>query len=138
MIRYLTAKDVLTIHYMIMELYGEGEEAGILFEDRFYSAIQRLQMISFGVEIHPTLWQKAGALIQSLIQEHPFYNGNKRTALACLNVFLEINGFVLTMPYKKAEEFIVKIATNEVFKGNNGPVKIGEIIQLNSSRYKNN
>lgn len=126
---YLTAEEVLSLHYMVMEKYGEGEQAGILLEDRFYAAIERPQMILFGQEVHPTLWRKAGALTQSIIQGHPFHNGNKRTAFICLIAFLELNGYTLNMSPEIAEELMVTIATDERFKGDDGPEEIGGIVK---------
>jgi death on curing protein len=133
-IRYLTPKQLLRLHYLVMERYGENEQAGILFEDRFHSVLERPQMVVFEQEIHPTLWQKAGALVQSIVQEHPFHNGNKRTALATLDLFLRINGYQLNLSEQEAIDFMVRIATDSDWKGNEGPVYIGKII--NSAGYK--
>ena len=131
---YLTAEEMLFLHYVVMEIYGEGEHAGILFEDRFYFAVERPQMSSFNVEVYPTLWLKAAALVQSIAQGHPFHNGNKRTALACLNIFLELNRYRFTLSSQEAEDFMVRIITEQCFKGNEGPIQIAELIETNSRR----
>jgi death on curing protein len=128
---YLTADEILTIHYTIMEVYGAGEQAGIFFQDRFEAAVERPKAHFFGQEVHQTLWEKAGAFVQSLIQEHPFHNGNNRTALTCLIVFLEANGYEFTMSNKDAEDFMVEITIGDKFKGEEIPKIIGEIISKN-------
>lgn len=129
MIRYLTAEQLLFLHYLVMERYDEKEHGGVIFPDRFYSLVERPKMIVFGEEIHPTLWQKAGALVQSIVQEHPFVNGNKRTAFLALIYFLEMNGYTFQMSNEDAVEFMVRIATDDFLKGDNGPKRLGEIIK---------
>jgi death on curing protein len=109
-----------------MELHGDEDQAGVMSADRFASAIERPQQIIFGEEIHPTLEQKAGALVQSLIQTHPFYNGNKRTALMCLDTFLQMNGYFLET--STAVDLMVQFATEEQFKGDSGAKEIGKVI----------
>lgn len=49
----------------------------------------------FGQDAYPTVIQKAVALFHSLISNHPFYNGNKRTAVIAFDDFLLANGYVL-------------------------------------------
>lgn len=114
---------------MIMEKYGVGEHSGIIFEERFYSAIHRPKSVLFGQEVHPTLWEKAAALTQSIIQEHPFHNGNKRTAFMCLLAFLDVNEHKWNLSPEESEELMVRIAVEEQFKGNTGVEKLGETLR---------
>jgi death on curing protein len=128
-IRYLNAEDIVELHYMMMRDFGEGEQAGVMFEDRLLSVAERPKSDYFGVRIFPTIWEKAGALVQSLVQVHPFYNGNKRTALVCLDTFLYLNGYELIMTNQEAEDFIVSIAVNSKYKGEDAPKAIGSVIK---------
>lgn len=48
-----------------------------------------------GEELHPTLFRKAAALARSIVQNHPFENGNKRTGIAAASVFLGTNGYTV-------------------------------------------
>lgn len=127
-IRYLTEKQIIRIHHFIMELHGDKAQAGVMSSDRLASAIERPQQVIFGEEIYPTLEQKAGALVQSLIQTHPFYNGNKRTALMCLDTFLRMNGYSLKTPEGTAADLMVRFVTEERFKGDAGAKEIGKVI----------
>jgi death-on-curing protein len=129
MIRYLTAEQLLFLHYLVMERYDEKEHGGVIFPNRFYSLVERPKTIVFGEEIHPTLWQKAGALVQSIVQEHPFVNGNKRTAFLALIYFLELNGYTLQLSNEDAVELMVRFAIDDQLKGEDGPKHIGEIIK---------
>ena len=47
-------------------------------------------------DLFPDILWKAAALIRSLIENHPFYNGNKRTAVISAIIFLEENGYELS------------------------------------------
>jgi death-on-curing protein len=59
------------------------------------SAAARPFQTAFGKYVFPTVPEKAAALFHSLIANHPFENGNKRTAVIALDLFLTANGFFL-------------------------------------------
>lgn len=126
---YLTLEQILQIHCRIMEEYGEGEQAGVMFKDKLLSAVLRPQAKYFGEELFPTIWDKTGALTQSLAQQHPFHNGNKRTAFVVLQVFLRVNGYSFQMPPQDAIEMMVDFVTKEQFKGEDGAKEIGKVIE---------
>jgi death-on-curing protein len=52
------------------------------------SAVMRPQATAFGEDAYPTIHEKAGAMLHSLARNHPFLDGNKRTAWAATSVFL--------------------------------------------------
>lgn len=114
-----------------MSQHGDAEQAGVKFPDRLAFAIERPKQIIFGEEIYPTLAQKAGALTQSLIQTHPFHNGNKRTALLSLSTFLRMNEYCLTLSEENVVELIVQFTAEEQFRGDNGAKEIGKVIEKN-------
>jgi len=60
------------------------------------SALARPQATFEGVDLYSDLWTKAASLMHSLVQNHPFIDGNKRTALVATGLFVELNGFELT------------------------------------------
>ncbi|PTX48132.1 death-on-curing family protein [Melghirimyces profundicolus] len=90
---------------------------------RLKSAIQRQDAQYFGKKLFPTPWDKMGALTQSILQEHVFNNGNKRTAFACIGMFLVKNGYSLEMSNEDAEEMMVSFVTEERFKETMGLIK---------------
>nr|WP_245703390.1 type II toxin-antitoxin system death-on-curing family toxin [Paenibacillus nuruki] len=65
----------------------------------------------FGEDAYPSLFDKAAALLESLVKNYCFHNGNKRTAYLVVKSFLMINGYHLRMERVFAVEFIVDIAT---------------------------
>lgn len=73
-----------------------GGRKGILDFTLLHSAIERPKATFGGYDLYPTLFDKVAALIHSMIQNHPFNDGNKRTALAVTVRFLALNGFQLT------------------------------------------
>ncbi|MBS7529363.1 type II toxin-antitoxin system death-on-curing family toxin [Hazenella sp. IB182353] len=128
-IRYLTVSEIVEIHMMIMRDYGEGEQAGVMFPDRLESASERPKAVFFEKELYPTIWDKAACLLQSIIQEHIFHNGNKRTGLACMEIFLMLNGYQFRMRNGDTEEFIVNIAMSSEYKGKEGVSNMSQVIQ---------
>jgi death-on-curing protein len=80
--------EVVSFVWPGVEPVGPGElrDPGLLS-----SAIARPFQTAFGQEIHDTIVKKAAALFHSLISNHPFQNGNKRTAVLALGHFLFAN-----------------------------------------------
>ncbi|HLN97242.1 MAG TPA: type II toxin-antitoxin system death-on-curing family toxin [Pyrinomonadaceae bacterium] len=60
------------------------------------------------------LWRKATTLGYSLIQNHPFLDGNKRTGHAAMEVFLFLNGFEITASIDEQERTILQVASGEM------------------------
>lgn len=77
------------------------------------SALARPQTSLFGVDAYPTLPLKTAALMDSLVNNHPMMDGNKRSSWFAANLFLELNGFELEAATDDAFAFILRIATND-------------------------
>ena len=73
------------------------------------SAVFRPQASFDGKDLYLTIFDKAAALLQSLLKNHPFVDGNKRTALTSAGIFLKINGYNLINAHKEEVEFAVKV-----------------------------
>jgi death-on-curing protein len=87
MITYLTAEDVFAIARIAIGTTPHLRDAGLLD-----SACHRPAASAFGDDAYPTLLLKAAALLHSLTANHPFIDGNKRTAWLATVVFLRDNG----------------------------------------------
>jgi death-on-curing protein len=74
------------------------------------SAVLRPQATAFGTDAYPTLHEKAAALLHSLARNHPFLDGNKRTAWAVTWVFYEINGHTLVVDDGQIVGLVVDVA----------------------------
>lgn len=87
--RYLTLREILEIYQRVMQ--QSGGLVGIRDLGALESAVAQPRMTFGGAELYPTLVEKAASLGFSLIQNHPFVDGNKRTAHATLETFLVLN-----------------------------------------------
>jgi len=100
------------IHDSIVSALWPGDEPIAPGEyrnpDLLGSAVGRPFQTAFGRELHEGVVEKGAALFHSLIANHPFYNGNKRTAVLALDAFLVANGLFLVLlnadMYKLAKE----------------------------------
>jgi len=89
--KYLTEKDVLLLHDIAVNKYGGSH--GLRDLGLLESAVARPQSTFDGNDLYPTIFLKAGALVQSLLMNHQFVDGNKRTAMFCVMTFMELNGY---------------------------------------------
>ena len=97
---YIRVDDILAIHADQIERYGGGQ--GIRDPGLLEAALFRPQ-----TGYYPTLIEEAAALWESLSQNHPFVDGNKRTAFAATYVFLAINGLDITVTDDEAQDFVL-------------------------------
>ncbi|MFF3318181.1 type II toxin-antitoxin system death-on-curing family toxin [Streptomyces sp. NPDC003035] len=106
---YLSAEDVLVIaEHAVDDQKVLVRDAGLL-----ESAVHRPSAAMFGEEAYPDLVDKAAALLQSLAVNHPFVDGNKRTAWLSCVTFLAMNGVQLRPDIDAAERLVIAVATGE-------------------------
>jgi death-on-curing protein len=106
---YLTPEQVLFIHArLVSEIGGEHgvRDLGLL-----QSAVARPQAVFDGNELYPGTYQKPAALLESLINNHPFVDGNKRTGITATALFLRINGHQLSASNEEMVSFVLSIAS---------------------------
>jgi death-on-curing protein len=109
--RYLTPEQVLFIHARLIA--ETGGEHGIRDLGLLESAVSRPQAYFEGNELYPGLHQKAAALLESLVNNHPFVDGNKRTGITSAAMFLQANHYSLTASNQELESFVLSIASGE-------------------------
>jgi death-on-curing protein len=105
---YLTVAEVLAIHADQIERYGGA--AGIRDPGILEAALFRPQ-----TGYYADLIEEAAALWESLGQNHPFIDGNKRTAFAATYTFLAINGTRLTASAGELDAFIAGLYASNRF-----------------------
>jgi death-on-curing protein len=110
--RYLTLGEVVVLHRSIVE--RSGGAAGLRDLGALESALAQPRHTFDGVDLYPSLLQKAAALGYSLVQNHPFLDGNKRTAHAAMEVFLVLNGFEIEAPIDLQEQLMLGLAAGRV------------------------
>ena len=96
---FLTLAEVVEIHRNQIHLYG-GKE-GIRDLSLLQSAIAQPEASFEGRWLNRDHFEMAAAYAYHISRNHPFLDGNKRTALTTALVFLELNGFPLIDPQRK-------------------------------------
>jgi death-on-curing protein len=107
MVRYVAIDEVYKIHRLILERAGT---TGIVRDfSLLHSAVERPRATYLGRSLYPTIFAKAAALLHSICLNHPFTDGNKRTAWAATLRFLWINGYHLKAERKEAVRFMLMV-----------------------------
>lgn len=86
----LTEHQVLSVHEMIIK--ATGGSGGVRDMNLLQSALNAPFQAFEGKEVYPSLLSKAAAVCRSVISNHPFVDGNKRTGIHVMLIFLEVNG----------------------------------------------
>ena len=126
---YLSAAQILFIHAQLIEETGGSH--GVLDLGMLLSAIGRPQSSFDDQELYADLFSKAAALMESLIRNHPFVDGNKRTGITAAGLFLRRNGYRLTAKNSDLLSITMKIAKSQSdleeliiwFRENSQPIK---------------
>jgi death on curing protein len=109
MIDYLTIEEVLAIHEDQINRYGGS--FGLRDVGQLESALFRAQS-----GYYADIIGEAAALWESLSQNHPFIDGNKRTAFACTYTFLVINGIEITADSEQIFDFAINLYESNHFR----------------------
>lgn len=112
MTKYLKPEQVLFIHNQLIE--ETGGLHGVRDLSMFLSALGRPQATFDGKDLYVDLFSKGAAFLDSLIRNHPFSDGNKRTAIAATGLFLQINGYSLQVKNDELVRFTLICAQSQV------------------------
>lgn len=110
-ITYTTFEQVLAIHHDQIERYGGSH--GIRDIALLQSAIERPKSSFMGEDLYPTIFDKVAALIHSILLNHPFIDGNKRTSMVAGSYFLHLNGFELKVEQHQLVEAALNIESKK-------------------------
>ena len=110
--RYLTLSETLELHRRVID--QSGGALGVLNLSALESALAQPRMTFDGSELYSSIVDKAAALGYSLIQNHPFLDGNKRTGHAAMEVLLLLNGFEIQASVDQQERIILQVASGEI------------------------
>jgi death-on-curing protein len=111
-IKYLTLEEILRLHFQVIEDFGGSH--GVRDEGRLESVVKAPSQSAFGEDQYVTIYDKAAVYIRNIIGDHPFTDGNKRTALTVCAIFLSRNGRIINADPKILEDFTVMIATDHL------------------------
>lgn len=109
-VEYLDLDDVVTIATDLL-----GDPAPIRDVGLLGSAVARPQTTVFGDDAYPTIWEKAAALLDSIVNNHALVDGNKRLGWLATYTFLEING----VPISRAQnddvyDLVIRVASTHL------------------------
>ncbi|MDJ0727940.1 MAG: type II toxin-antitoxin system death-on-curing family toxin [Prochloraceae cyanobacterium] len=116
MTRYLTQLEVLELQRQLIEKWGGLK--GLRDNGALESALAQPRMTFTGEDLYPTIVDKAIALGFSIIMNHPFLDGNKRTGHAAMETFLILNGFEIDADIDEQEKIILTVASGELNREN--------------------
>lgn len=111
-VKYLSLEEILRLHFQIIEDFGGSH--GVRDEGRLQSVVDAPRQEAFGQEQYTTIYDKAAVYLHNIIGDHPFSDGNKRTALTVCGIFLERNNKGVMASPKELEDFTVKVATDHL------------------------
>jgi death-on-curing protein len=101
-VQFLSVEEVLEIHSALIKRFGGAN--GLRDRGLLESALFRPQ-----TGYYSDLVEMAAALFESLINNHPFIDGNKRVAFFSSDIFLRLNGYKLAVESKSAYVFLIKL-----------------------------
>ncbi|MEA5595578.1 type II toxin-antitoxin system death-on-curing family toxin [Rivularia sp. UHCC 0363] len=121
---FVNKSVVLKIHQRQVEKFGGT--AGVRDEGLLESALAQPQATFFGEYLHPTIYEQAAAYLFHIAKNHPFIDGNKRTAFAVMDTFLRLNGYDLNMGNEEIYNLVMQVA-----QGNMNKAEIANYLEQN-------
>ncbi len=110
--KYVSLEEILRLHFQLIEDFGGSH--GVRDESRLRSVVDAPKQSAFGKEQYPTVFEKAAVYMRNIVGDHPFSDGNKRTAVTVCGIFLMRNGKDLKAAPKDLEEFTVAVVTKHL------------------------
>ena len=108
----ISVNDVEEIHKLLIDNFGGSH--GIRDSSALQSALSRPFQTFEGKELYPTVIAKGAALFESLLFNHPFIDGNKRTGYVVTRLFLINNGFDIKATEDEKFQFVMEIASAKI------------------------
>ena len=104
--------EVLSIHKILIESFGGAN--GVRDKSSLSSALQRPFQTFDGEFLYKSILEKAAALVESILINHPFVDGNKRTGYVLLRRYLLQNNIDIKASKQQKYDFIISIASGEI------------------------
>jgi len=111
---FLSIEQVLTIH--TVQVRRHGGSAGVRDMGMLESAVE-MPRAGFGDQyLHEDVFEMAAAYAFHIVMNHPFIDGNKRAGFHAVTVFLDLNGWVLTLDEDAAYDLVIGVCEGTVTK----------------------
>lgn len=108
----LTVQDIHELHTQLEDVFVLS--SGVRDENLLASAVNTPFQTFMGNDLYPSIYDKAAQLCYGIANNHPFTDGNKRTALHSMYVYLIINGFDITASQQDVENLIINVAAGNI------------------------
>lgn len=112
--KFIALSVVLAIHDD--QIASFGGTPGLRDEGLLRSALAQPQASFDGQLLHPTIAEQAAAYLYHLAMNHPFLDGNKRTAFAVMDTFLRLNGYSLNLPNDRTYQLVMQVVESRMSK----------------------
>ena len=112
--KFLSLDEVLELH--ADQISSFGGSPGVRDEGLLESALAQPQATFGGQFLHPTISEQAAAYLYHIAMNHPFIDGNKRTAFAVMDTFLRLNGCALNLTDDRAYDLVMRVARGTMTK----------------------
>jgi death-on-curing protein len=111
---FLTLDEVLVAHDEQIRLFGGA--SGIRDLSLLLSAMGNVEATFGGVFLHETMFEMAAAYLYGICRNHPFVDGNKRTALSAALTFLDTNRIELHADENELVDLVISVAEGKISK----------------------
>ena len=108
----ISIEDVLNIHEFLINKFGGSH--GIRDQNLLSSALARPFQTFDKEDLYKTSSEKAAALIESIVSNHPFIDGNKRIGWVLMRLYLMENGMVINASQAEKYNFVISIASKKL------------------------
>jgi death-on-curing family protein len=137
----ISVKEIIDIHNALVQDFSNHLDpiypAGVRDMTLLESAVYRVET-SLGADCkYESIEMKGAALLHSMIHNHPFHNGNKRTALVTLLVYLDACRRTLTCTQDELFKFVLNVAQHRIVKGKYLDLADREVIEIAKWIYNN-
>ncbi len=111
-VKYLSLEEILRLHFQLIEDFGGSH--GVRDEGRLMSVVEAPKLEAFGFKQYQSIFEKASVYLRNIIGDHPFVDGNKRTAVTVCGIFLRRNDKRLTASQKELEDFTLGLTNKHL------------------------
>ena len=105
----ISIQETVYIHNLLIKTFGGS--SGVRDFQALESALSRPFQKFDNVELYPSIIEKAASLLESLLANHPFVDGNKRTGYVLMRLFLKKNGMDIIADEETKYQFVVDVAS---------------------------
>ena len=107
----ISVKQAIEIHEIVVNAFGGS--MGIRDSGALESALARPFQTFGGEDLYPGFFTKAAAIAESIIINHPFIDGNKRTGYVLMEAILRLGNLKITAVNDDLYNFVISISTGE-------------------------